>query len=768
MFRLIKLLSLAAVLLSNSSMGQTGSINGRITASNIPVEGATIVVYKDSAQIKAGISGKRGNFHVGALEYGTYSLKFSAVGYQSTERQLTVGQENIHLHIELIQQSASLGEVVVTGTMKPVLKSESPVPVEVYTPQFLKKNPTPSIFEALQNVNGVRPQINCSVCNTGDIHINGLEGPYTMVTIDGMPIVSSLATVYGLFGIPSQLMERIEIVKGPASSLYGSEAVGGLINIITKTPLKAPLLSLDFMGTSWQEYSADIGLKFNAGKRASSLLGLNYFNYQQPIDKNKDGFTDVTLQHRISVFNKWAFQRPSNKAASFAWRYFYEDRWGGDLRWNKQFRGTDSIYGESIYTARLEILGNYELPVKEKLLLSYSYNYHDQDSYYGTTPFAAKQHILFNQLTWDKNVAERHDLLAGIAVRYTRYDDNSTATIDTSTRQNRPDKILLPGIFVQDDIKIDNKQRLLLGLRYDHHPAHGHIVTPRIAYKWSLDQSNVLRLNAGTGFRVVNLFTEDHAALTGARDVVIEGNLKPERSINVNLNYTSSIPLAGSFIGIDASAWYTHFTNQILPDYLTHPNQIIYRNLNGHASSKGLSVNLDYNWMNRLKLLLGATLQDVQRVENDGFKTTRARPLLTESWSGTWTISYSFPSSGLSFDYTGNIYGPMQLPLGSELDPRKAYSPVWSIQNLQCTKKLSKQWEVYAGVKNLLNWTPARNNPFLIARAHDPFDKLVQFDAQGNAIATPENPYALTFDPSYVFASNQERRMFLGVRLNIR
>ena len=101
---------------------------------------------------------------------------------------------------------------------------------------FSERNPTPSIFESLQNVNGIRPQLNCNVCNTGDIHINGLEGPYTFVLIDGMPIVSGLSTVYGLSGIPQSLIERVEIVKGPASTLYGSEAVGGIINIITKQP----------------------------------------------------------------------------------------------------------------------------------------------------------------------------------------------------------------------------------------------------------------------------------------------------------------------------------------------------------------------------------------------------------------------------------------------------------------------------------------------------------------------------------------------------
>ena len=111
----------------------------------------------------------------------------------------------------------------------PVSKLESPVAVEVYTKQFFKKNPSPSIFESIQNINGIRPQINCNVCNTGDIRINGLEGPYTFILIDGMPIVSGLSTVYGLTGIPQSLIQKVEIVKGPASTLYGSEAVGGII-----------------------------------------------------------------------------------------------------------------------------------------------------------------------------------------------------------------------------------------------------------------------------------------------------------------------------------------------------------------------------------------------------------------------------------------------------------------------------------------------------------------------------------------------------------
>jgi outer membrane receptor for ferrienterochelin and colicins len=115
-------------------------------------------------------------------------------------------------------------------------------------------------------------------------------------------------------------------------------------------------------------------------------------------------------------------------------------------------------------------------------------------------------------------------------------------------------------------------------------------------------------------------------------------------------------------------------------------------------------------------------------------------------------------------DYTGNVYSPMRLPLLSDLDPRPEFSPWWSIQNVQITKKTKKGWEIFAGVKNLLNWTPSKTTAFLLARPHDPFDKQVQFDDKGQAQATSNNPYALPFDPSYVYAPNQGMRLFLGVR----
>ncbi|RYZ19136.1 MAG: hypothetical protein EOO16_20715 [Chitinophagaceae bacterium] len=422
------------------------------------------------------------------------------------------------------------------------------------------------------------------------------------------------------------------------------------------------------------------------------------------------------------------------------------------------------MYGESIYTSRWELIGRYQLPVAGQWHFAFSATGHHQDAAYGAMPFDGDQRILYGQLTgaW---TAGKHGFLAGAVTRHTVYDDNSTATRDTLSGVNRPERILLPGLFVQDEWKLAPKHTMLLGLRWDHHPLHRSIFTPRAAWKWLLPRQQVLRLNAGTGFRVVSIFTEEHAALTGARTVEIREALKPETSYNGSLNYTLPFGRTGRAFTLDVSAWYTYFYNRIQPDYDSDPNKIIYANLDGHAESRGISVALEGNWRNRLRGNLGVTLQDVATVRARNGKTERERPVLTEHVSGTWSLTYSFPMAGLSIDYTGNVYGPMRLPLISDLDPRKPYSPVWSIQNLQVTKWISKKVEVYGGLKNLLNWTPDRGNPFLIARAHDPFDKNVQYDAVGQVKATAENPYKLTFDPAYVYAPNQGRRVFAGVRL---
>ena len=694
-------------------------------------------------------SDSEGYYEIKNIPNGNHTVIISSIGYKTKSINIFFNNNQITRDFSLASDN-SLDEVVISGTLRPVSKSNSPVPVEVYSETFFRKNPTPSIFESLQNVNGVRPQLNCNVCNTGDIHINGLEGPYAFVLIDGMPIVSGLSTVYGLTGIPQALIERVEIVKGPASTLYGSEAVGGILNVITKKPINAPLLSTDSFLSSWGELNLDVGLRYDMSKKTQGLLGVNYFNFQNRIDNNNDNFTDMTLQNRISIFNKVSIERENNKAFTIAGRYVYEDRWGGEMNWEKEFRGGNQIYGESIYTNRWETFGTYELPTYENIRFQFSANGHYQDSFYGETSYDAEQLVGFGQLVYNKKIRKKHDVLIGAAYRYTFYDDNTFATLNENGIDNKPSIIHLPGLFIQDEIQINDRKKLLLGVRWDNNNIHGNIFSPRVNFKWnSKNNSDILRLSAGNGFRVANVFTEDHAALTGARSVEFEGKLQPETSWNVNVNYVKKINTENSFITLDASSFYTYFNNRILPDYETNPNKIIYANLEGFSVSKGISLNSNILFYNGLTINTGATLMEVSVTENNIKKTQ----LLTEGFSGVWSISYKF-NSNFSIDYTGNVYGPMRLPLLGENDLRNEYSPWFSIQNIQLTQQLKNNWEIYGGVKNLLNFTPAANS---INGADNPFD--IGIDTELN----PEK----AFDPSYVYASNQGIRAFAGIRLTL-
>jgi outer membrane receptor for ferrienterochelin and colicins len=375
-------------LVANLTLAQTISGVVKDKENNL-LFGATIY---NSSNTKNVISDIEGKFSIES-EQKQNKLIISYVGYiskiiniESNGKLKDIGS--------IVLEYDSLEEIVISGTLREVSKLKSVVPIELYTADFFRSTPKASFFEAIEVINGVRPQLNCNVCNTGDIHINGQEGANTMILIDGLPLVSGLSSVYGLSGIPQSLIKQIEVIKGPASTLYGSEAIGGVINLITKLPEDVYNFSIEAFTSSWGELNVDLGTKYNI-KNSQGLIGINYFNYSNPIDNNEDGFTDLTLQHRFSIFNKI-----NTKSNTLAFRYFYEDRWGGQMNWNSSLRGGNEVYGESIYTSRFEVFGKYD--ISKDIFLQYSLNNHDQNSVYGTTSYNALQTIGFIQAVYSK------------------------------------------------------------------------------------------------------------------------------------------------------------------------------------------------------------------------------------------------------------------------------------------------------------------------------------------------------------------------------
>ena len=719
-----------------ASLNAQNQLKGKIFEGDAPFEQATIFIQGSSKSI---LSDRNGVFSLKhSQQNGT--LIISSTGYKTIYMSFRIkGNPIVDVGTIYLEPDIQLEEVVISGNLKPTSRKESAVPIELYQPKFLRTKPNASLFEAITNINGVRPQINCSVCNTGDIHINGQEGANTMILIDGMPIVSGLGSVYGLMGIPASLIKNIEVIKGPASTLFGSEAIGGVININTIDPRQTESIAFESFYTNWDELNIDFGLTY--GFKNRGILGVNYFKNDLVIDDNSDGFTDVVLQNRISIFNKWTSER-----FTIAARYFFEDRWGGQTAYNaKKDRLSTNVYGEQISTRRVELFGGFEFNSSNKI--QFSLNRHYQDAAYGDMPYIGDQRIGFAQYLNFTTLKKGIELTSGTSFRYTYYDDNTTAT-------ERSDYQYLPGLFTQAAIEWSSQSRLLAGMRLEHHSKHGLIFSPRLNYKWSKNL-NTFRWSVGNGYRVVNLFTEDHAALSGFREVVIDPEILPEQSWNTSITYSKTFTeIPSMLMNLDISGFYSYFGNKIIPDYDSNPNEIQYSNLSEYAESYGVSISLNGTLQNGAQWNLGTTLMNMNIFEDNN----RYRPVLTERFSAVY--QFNLPFSSFEAVLSGNLIGPMRLPLASELDPRSPESPFIHLMNLQFEKKFSNQFSLRLGLRNLLNFTPPDNS---IARAFDPFDRGVEFDSNGVALVTESNPYGLTFDPSYSYTSFQGRNLFFGL-----
>lgn len=742
------------------TISQGTMVKGKLSDRGNALPGVTVWAGNIS---QATISDSSGYYQLN-VSPGKQLLHFRLLGYKTDSIGILIenGQTKT-IHRQLQSESGDLEEVVVTGTMKEISRTESPVYIERFTSTFFKKNPSPSIFEGLRQVNGVMPQINCSVCNTGDIHINGMEGPYTFILIDGMPLVSSLSTVYGLSGIPNSMIKRIEIMKGPGSTQYGSEALGGIINLITRDAEDGPKASIDFNASSWQEYNLDAAKTFQI-KRNQFLISSNVFYYNQKYDYNKDNFTDVTLQKRISVFFKSKHSIRNDLSISNALRVYAENRSGGEMQWKEGMRGSDVLYGESIYTRRFEYLGKLDKKFKKSQLnLDASYNYHHQNSVYGTQWFIATQQTAFTQLLWNSKWQGINQISVGVPFRFTHYIDNTAISKGEGNDSLKyfPTQTILPGIFIQHELH-KGKHRLLSGIRFDQHSIHGPIFSPRINYKFSPFAKTQFRIGFGNGYRVVNVFTEDHAALTGSRKVIFTEDLKPEQSYNVTANLSQGISIGQTYTQLELSGFYTHFTNKIIPDYFKNDNAIYYENLKGFAVAEGIAFNFEFTWFKGIKINGGLTIMDVFQVEKDlNGSMNREDQILAPKSQGSLSFSLTLPKALGVLDLTASYYGKMRLATVTN-DHRPDYSKPYTLLNLQWSKQIKENFEIYISAKNLLDFIPRED---VILRSHDPFDKKVLFDSQGNALSTTENPRAQTFDTGYNYAPLQGFRILAGIRL---
>lgn len=717
-------------------------IKGTVTAvDETPLSGVNVRVL-DTPHGAA--TSSDGSYQITGPAPGTYDLLASSIGFETSRKRITLEEGEVReIDFTLSRTTLRGDEVVVTGTMRETYVKDSPVKVDVVRRGRLERGTVSSnLMDMISGVNGLSTQLNCGVCGTNAIRVNGVEGPNTAVLVDGMPVMGALASVYGLNGINPSIIDQVEVIRGPQSTLYGTQALGGVVNVITKDPSNTPSFLSDVYMQSTREGSVSLAAAPEAGRFEGFVSG-NALRMEHFIDDNGDGFADTPRRSRISLFGKGTLAGPEGgEVLGVATKFYGENRTGGPRAFRDDLRGSDAVYGESIYTRRAEAMVEYRPPQVAPLRVRGALTYHNQDSYYGTEHYVATQRIAYGQATWSQSVTEGLRLLAGATARYETYDDNTPATSAGADRR------FVPGVFGQGKISLGD-MTLLGGLRLDHHDHHGVITAPRLSAKYSPSPQTTVRANAGTGFRIVNVFTEDHAALTGSREVVFTEDLAPERSRSVTASIEHIVPFGANPLTVGIDGFYTRFANKIIPNYDRDPDLIVYENLDGHSTTRGVSVSLDQNFT-VLPVTYNAafTLMDVF-TEQGG---TRTDVTYAPDYTGTFGATYDGREVGASLEYTGRLVGSKRMPdFYVDGFGRARYSPVYSTHDVKLTKSFSDVngpegmgLDVYASVENIFNRT------------------------QGSPLANASDPFSSQFDTVYTWGPLVGRTFSVGVRVSLR
>lgn len=569
-----------------------GDVKSKADGKHIPH--ATITVKGTNLRTKCD---DRGHFILSDIPAGTHTVVASHDGFSEQEMELLMEQNKRTGAFFLLEEDAlELNQVVVTGTRTQHYLKNVPIRTEVLTSQAITNKNAQNLFEALEGVAGVRVEQQCQACNFSMVRMQGLGAEHTQVLIDGEPIYSGLAGVYGLQQIGTNDIDRLEIVKGAGSALYGSSAVAGAINIITKEPTFKPYVNADVQFGNWghKTYNASAGMRRNK-------IGVNIFAQRleaDAVDKTQDGMTRSEVKHKDGISDRVKSQlnnigmglyffSPLAQSDKLTLRVkaMEEFRAGGilvdDTYLNPYTEGT-----ENIKTNRLSADMNYTLPIgsKSTFNIAAAYVYHKRnatndtflrsykDSHDGENPsvdimrpYLAKEKTFTPSMSFTTTMGS-HTLLLGAQGSFTRLRESGLYCIDdeenteyygtayTSLSKKHANEI---GFFVQDEwTNVLPGLTVVPGMRLDIHKSGEEydsdekvfngtfpktnfektVVAPRLAIKYDIDPKLVLRANFGTGFRAPYGFSEDLHLCSGSPRVWKSSTLNGERAISLNLS----------------------------------------------------------------------------------------------------------------------------------------------------------------------------------------------------------------------------------------
>lgn len=702
------------------------------------------------------VADQDGNFSFSSLEPGAYMIRVRQLGYRVFEDSLHISKNSRTqtLNIELMEDRLNLENVVVSATRYDLDRQKAPVIVNLIDQRLLRANQSLSISDALSFQSGVRVESNCQNCGFTQVRLNGLDGSYSQILINSRPVFSALTSVYGLEQIPSNIVDQIEIVRSGGSALFGSNAIAGTINIITREPV----------ANSWQVASnhaliageaQDHSLNFNTSlidnelQKGITLYGM--LRDRQAWDANGDGFTELVEIESRSFGAKGFFNLTERTDITLDASTIAEYRRGGD-RLELEPHLTDITeqleHGTIFYGINVN---HNSRDGKGKLNAYISGQNSARDSYYGglggsRTPEDSAVALsaygktsdfsLVSGVRQTYNFSAEHITTGGVEHQYNTVTDKIPGY-----RRSIDQTVQTYAAFVQHEWKPFPALTALLGGRYDYTIVEGDyrlgdlqrssnqnfgVLSPRVTLLYTITPAIQLRGGYARGFRAPQAFNEDlHISSAGGEQkfVLLSDELEKETSdaLTASVNFTQNYGY--SQFNFLVEGFHTRLHN---PFTLVNTGNVLSQNaiLEEVRNARGAvvtGINFEANYVPNSYFLfqLGGTYQNTRYLEEqvlfESEQPTENRPnVIIESFIrnpdlygylvGNWS-----PTKKLSIDLTGTYTGRMIVPRivdesgYLELRQSKAFMDM----NIKLTReiKINKHLElnVMGGIQNMLD-----------------------------------------------------------------
>ncbi len=710
----------------------------------VSVKGTTIGITTDES----------GHYQLINLPPGKLIIIAQSLGYKHQEKEITIKTgETKELNFELEQDILGLDEVVITGDRNATNRVESSIIVNTITPKLFSSIESVTLSEGLNFSPGLRIENDCQNCGYSQVRMNGMEGPYSQILINSRPIFSGLAGVYGLELIPSSMIERVEVIRGGGSALYGGNAIAGTINLILKEPISNSYefgihcgtlgVGLEGSGNPSQDYSVNLNSSLVSADNKTGMALYGFYRNRKPFDANDDGFSEISSLKNITIGTRIFHRFGTRNKFIVDFFNINEKRRGGDkFDYPVHEANIAEALNHKLTTGAL----TYEQFFRKNDLFSIyvSGQRINRDSYYGAkqslSDYGNTQNFSYIIGTQYNVRFELSDLVVGIEndgewlkdekLGYADID-NAIIIDDSIVSIPHTDNVVIAdqttnttGIFTQFEIKW-NKLKISAGARFDHyyienteHPDSdnsGNVFSPRLTFKYDINEILHARLSYSQGYRAPQIFDEDlHIETSGSRRVIHENSpdLVQETSHSYMTSFDFNKQLGKINIGLSIEGFFTYLKNPFANEYSVPDKNgtVIYTRVNAREGAKVQGVNMELNVAPNYNLSFkaGFTLQSSKYEEAQEFdekrffRTPNDYGYMALDWQvlKKWGIS----STGT---YTGKMLVPyfgMQIPDpdAGELRESDVFFDI-GLKVRYSIKLNGASLQLYTGIKNIFN-----------------------------------------------------------------